>query len=208
MPNKLPADQPQCKHCKKRKASRRHFPLCLTCFWNRTCEDCGIRTARTNRAQWCPTCVQRFTRGYFEQQSFDRARPAAADLMMHLEYYEFRAADKLPLFTHLARDFPMPIDYTKYRPDWLTVVRPRILVRAENKCEQCGRANGSRIPESGGTVVLTIAHLDHNESDWNVSDDRLKALCQRCHLAHDLKDNKKRWHTREDAAGARPLYRE
>lgn len=30
-------------------------------------------------------------------------------------------------------------------------------------------------------IVLTIAHLDHDPENWNVSDDRLAALCQRCH---------------------------
>lgn len=34
-------------------------------------------------------------------------------------------------------------------------------------------------------VVLTIAHLDHDETNWNVQDDRLMAMCQKCHLAYD-----------------------
>jgi hypothetical protein len=33
-------------------------------------------------------------------------------------------------------------------------------------------------------VVLTVAHLDHNTS--NNDEGNLKALCQRCHLLHDL----------------------
>lgn len=37
-------------------------------------------------------------------------------------------------------------------------------------------------------VVLTIAHLDHDETNHNVSDDRLKALCQLCHLRYDAKE--------------------
>ena len=32
-------------------------------------------------------------------------------------------------------------------------------------------------------VVLTIAHMDHTPE--NCADDNLRALCQRCHLAHD-----------------------
>lgn len=32
-------------------------------------------------------------------------------------------------------------------------------------------------------IVLTVAHLD--EGDLDVPDDRLMALCQRCHLLHD-----------------------
>ncbi|MDB9500047.1 hypothetical protein [Nodularia spumigena] len=34
-------------------------------------------------------------------------------------------------------------------------------------------------------VVLTIAHLDHDKHNHQVTDDRLKALCQRCHLDYD-----------------------
>lgn len=34
-------------------------------------------------------------------------------------------------------------------------------------------------------VVLTIAHLDHDPENQNVEDDRLAALCQRCHLNYD-----------------------
>lgn len=40
------------------------------------------------------------------------------------------------------------------------------------------------------TVVLTVAHLDHNEAN-NVPDNLL-ALCQRCHFAHDRADNLQR----------------
>jgi hypothetical protein len=41
-------------------------------------------------------------------------------------------------------------------------------------------------------VVLTIAHLDHDESNPNVKDERLKALCQLCHLKYDAKEKAKR----------------
>ena len=37
-------------------------------------------------------------------------------------------------------------------------------------------------------VVLTIAHLDHDETNHNVSDDRLKAACQLCHCRYDAKE--------------------
>lgn len=36
-------------------------------------------------------------------------------------------------------------------------------------------------------VVLTIAHLDHDPRNHNVTDDRLRALCQLCHLKYDKK---------------------
>lgn len=77
----------------------------------------------------------------------------------------------------------MPIDYSKYPPDW-EERRARILKRAGNRCEWCGAPNYTT-KENGTKVVLTIAHMDHDSENWNVSDDRLKALCQACHLGYD-----------------------
>jgi 5-methylcytosine-specific restriction endonuclease McrA len=37
------------------------------------------------------------------------------------------------------------------------------------------------------TVVLTIAHLDHQP--WNNEDGNLAALCQHCHLKHDARQH-------------------
>lgn len=34
-------------------------------------------------------------------------------------------------------------------------------------------------------IILTIAHLDHDKLNHDVKLDRLKALCQRCHLNYD-----------------------
>jgi len=78
----------------------------------------------------------------------------------------------------------MPIDYSEYPPNWKEI-RKRILDRANNCCEFCGIPNYA-IKDNGTKVVLTIAHLDHDKSNHNVSDDRLKALCQGCHLKYDL----------------------
>jgi 5-methylcytosine-specific restriction endonuclease McrA len=39
-------------------------------------------------------------------------------------------------------------------------------------------------------VVLTVAHLDHDERHNNPNN--LRALCQRCHLRHDARDNARR----------------
>lgn len=41
-------------------------------------------------------------------------------------------------------------------------------------------------------IVLTIAHLDHDETNHDVKDDRLAALCQRCHLRYDAKEKARR----------------
>ncbi|NBW09817.1 MAG: hypothetical protein EBR82_17510 [Caulobacteraceae bacterium] len=86
----------------------------------------------------------------------------------------------------------MPIDYSKYPPNWLTEIRPRILLRANHCCEVCGVPNYTPI---GGTfqkpkkVILTIAHLDHDPENWDVQDERLQAMCQKCHLQYDRLNN-------------------
>ena len=46
--------------------------------------------------------------------------------------------------------------------------------------------------ETQKKIVLTIAHLDHDEENWNISYDRLAALCQRCHLRYDAKEKARR----------------
>lgn len=109
----------------------------------------------------------------------------------------------------------MPIDYKKYPKDWKEI-RERILKRAKNKCECCGLENKievSSIKKYDGVihwviqdygvwmrsgcpkrvkVVLTIAHLDHDETNHQVTDDRLKAMCQLCHLRYDAEEKKLR----------------
>ncbi len=83
----------------------------------------------------------------------------------------------------------MPVDYARYPPNWKTKIRPRILERAENCCEVCGEQNYTEHSETGSKVILTIAHLDRDPENWNVTDDRLMAMCQRCHLNYDRADN-------------------
>jgi 5-methylcytosine-specific restriction endonuclease McrA len=79
----------------------------------------------------------------------------------------------------------MPIDYSKYPPNWSTEIVPRIKERDGHKCQFCGIENYAITPK-GTKVVLTIAHLDHDNDNHDVTDDRLAALCQRCHLRYDL----------------------
>lgn len=109
----------------------------------------------------------------------------------------------------------MPINYSKYPPNWKTEIRPRILKRADNRCECCGLKNKAIVYsfiENGirewkeeisqfdfdffepkeVKVILTIAHLDHDETNLEVKDDRLKAMCQLCHLRYDAKEKSKR----------------
>lgn len=42
------------------------------------------------------------------------------------------------------------------------------------------------------TCVLTVAHLDRDESNWQVQDSRLITLCAACHLRYDAEDNARR----------------
>lgn len=108
----------------------------------------------------------------------------------------------------------MPIDYTKYPPNW-SHIRKEILSRANNRCEKCGLENKAKVNSfkmngitawkdlSYGewmmrgqpkhvTVILTIAHLDHDETNHSVKHDRLMAMCQLCHLRYDVNEKKKR----------------
>ena len=105
----------------------------------------------------------------------------------------------------------MPWNKKEYPKNW-GEIRNRILLRANNKCEFCGVNNHSIIHRTGKgidewtywpekmeseawsldglkstKIVLTIAHLDHDKSNHEVKDERLKALCQKCHLGYDLK---------------------
>ena len=93
----------------------------------------------------------------------------------------------------------MPIDYKKYPPNWKSEIRPTILKRAENKCEFCGVENYSvvrRVYKNGFEkdvrIILTVAHLDHDETNHEVKLERLRALCQQCHLRYDAKEKYKR----------------
>lgn len=121
----------------------------------------------------------------------------------------------------------MPIDYSKYPPNWKSEIVPRILDRAGHRCEWCGLENKSKVwsvplfiraagrykikrfwlrdesdmermkssacePVKQVTVVLTIAHLDHDETNHDVTDERLAALCQVCHLNYDAPEKYRR----------------
>ena len=107
----------------------------------------------------------------------------------------------------------MPIDFKLYPKNWKEL-RAAVLERANNKCEFCGVENyaygvrddkglfheytamqveaasidGEKIIQ----IILTVAHLDHDEENWDVRLDRLAALCQRCHLRYDVNEKKRR----------------
>lgn len=55
---------------------------------------------------------------------------------------------------------------------------------------RCYALNGRPSPLTGSLVVLTVAHLDRNGHTGVHEPDRLKAMCQGCHLAYDRKGPK------------------
>lgn len=78
----------------------------------------------------------------------------------------------------------MPINYKEYHPKWKLISRLIRFTRAKNQCEWCGAINSQPHPITRSKVVLTVAHIDRNKDNnrfWN-----LAALCQRCHLKHDV----------------------
>jgi hypothetical protein len=108
----------------------------------------------------------------------------------------------------------MPFDRSKYPPNWKQISLAA-KERAGWACEWCGvkhRAIGYRVDgefikvadsiedtdhtldnlEIDGhkiiTIILTVAHLDHDPKN-NVSSN-LRAGCQRCHLKYDLELHK------------------
>lgn len=72
--------------------------------------------------------------------------------------------------------------------------RASLLERAGFRCEgtpqnpDCRAADGEPHPITGSKVVLTIAHMDHDES--HADPERCRALCQRCHLQWDALHHK------------------
>lgn len=106
----------------------------------------------------------------------------------------------------------MPVPTSKrhlYGPEWEKVAR-ELKTEADWRCETCGVKHGDwrerkdqqLPPYMRGqhhslindvwhyTVVITVAHLDHDPE--NMERDNLKALCQRCHLAHDQPEHLRR----------------
>lgn len=79
----------------------------------------------------------------------------------------------------------MPVNYKRdYHPKWRLISYLVIVVRANNHCERCGAKRGDPHPITRSRVILSCAHLNRDRRInrfWN-----LAALCQRCHLKHDM----------------------
>lgn len=87
-----------------------------------------------------------------------------------------------------------PENRDRYPSDWPVISLRIRKERAGDRCEcqgECGHPHEGRCPEvngaphsvTGSTVVLTVAHLDHQPE--NCADENLRAMCQRCHLGYD-----------------------
>ena len=81
----------------------------------------------------------------------------------------------------------------RYPKDWKQISL-KIRARSGGRCEcegecrihpgkRCTELNGEPAQYARGKVILTVAHLDHDEA--NCTDNNLKAMCQRCHLSYD-----------------------
>lgn len=95
-----------------------------------------------------------------------------------------------------------PENRGKYPANW-DQLRSDVLFIAGHHCQgtpqfpDCRAENGERHPETRSRVVLTIAHMDHNPENNQLSN--LRALCQRCHLT---------WDAAQHAQNARKTRRE
>ncbi len=110
------------------------------------------------------------------------------------------------------------MDRALYPDDWDEISAGIKFGRAEGRCEcagECGRDHGVRCPDrhgepaadTGKTVVLTCAHLDHIPA--NCDPENLRAFCAPCHLRFDAALHARNAsHTRalKAAAGAAPLF--
>ena len=75
----------------------------------------------------------------------------------------------------------------KYAKNWKYISVRLKEERAKNHCEKCGRAEEIPMERKAKRVILSVAHLDHDESnnDYN----NLLVVCGSCHLAIDRRDN-------------------
>jgi 5-methylcytosine-specific restriction endonuclease McrA len=102
-------------------------------------------------------------------------------------------------------DMPIrPENRHRYPHNW-PEIRATMLERAGHHCEgspaypDCRVRNRGPHAVTGSTVVLTVAHLDHNPRNNDPAN--LRAWCQRCHNTYDAA------HRRETRAMTRAAHK-
>lgn len=109
----------------------------------------------------------------------------------------------------------------RYPKDW-KARSARIRQRAGWRCEchgecglhppnplprRCEELHGEPAKWARGTVILTVAHLNHEPEDCR--DENLRAFCQRCHLRYDTDHHQRHAAaTRRAAKQTRELFDE
>ncbi len=88
-----------------------------------------------------------------------------------------------------------PENKNKYPKNWKEISNRIRFERAKGQCEcagecglhttsgRCTERHGDAAKFAKGKVILTVAHLNHDETDCR--EENLKAMCQRCHLRYD-----------------------
>lgn len=100
----------------------------------------------------------------------------------------------------------MPCDYSKYPPNWKTEIRPSILRRAGDRCEQCGIKNysmilrgewcGRAVYQDGDGWIFDAANSDKIGGDYLGEVDKTgrrkmtKIVLTVAHLDHDTANNR------------------
>jgi len=83
----------------------------------------------------------------------------------------------------------MPVDWTKYPPEWDQIATD-VKDATGWKCQPCGKqCYRPGEPVTDTRYVLTVAHINHVESDCRP--ENLVAACSVCHLKYDAE--RKRW---------------
>ncbi len=107
----------------------------------------------------------------------------------------------------------MTLAPSRYPANWKEISL-RIRTRAHGRCEWCGAENYQPHPLTGSKVILTVAHLGTPHADgrpgnkhdkFDVRDENLAALCQRCHLNYDRDEH--RFNASHTRAYTRPIQR-
>ena len=99
----------------------------------------------------------------------------------------------------------MPIDYKKYPENWKSEIRPRILQRANNKCEFCGvenhsvilrgKYNGIDVYQTDDSKIFNAENSQYITSDYVgevTTSERamaIKVVLTVAHLDHDTTNN-------------------